>query len=157
VPVITYTASGHYTTNATYYDHMAFQLVKTYHYVVVDRQQPLVSPGRWFVTVSNLPVLVQQSVTFHLQASTSSIRPCPRACSGRGSCQEDGKCACSAGWGDIDCAVSMLPIAVGAAPTTTHLTLGRWEYYYITLVAPGRTADSKSFVQVLPYHSNLCR
>ena len=47
VPFIFY-SENQFTTNATYYDQVAFQLVKTYHYVVVDRQG--IRPGSWYIT-----------------------------------------------------------------------------------------------------------
>ena len=47
VPFIFY-AENQFTTNATYYDQVAFQLVKTYHHVVVDRQD--IQPGSWYIT-----------------------------------------------------------------------------------------------------------
>jgi hypothetical protein len=47
VPFIFY-SENQFTTNATYYDQVAFQLVKTYHYVVVDRQG--IRPGTWYIT-----------------------------------------------------------------------------------------------------------
>ena len=47
VPFIFY-SENQFTTNATYYDQVAFQLVKTYHHVVVDRQD--IQPGSWYIT-----------------------------------------------------------------------------------------------------------
>ena len=144
VPVIFYT-NNQFTTNATYYDQVAFQLVKTYHFVVVDREVPALEPGQWFISVTNLPVWSQYSLDFSLTVFTSPTHPCPRSCSLHGVCMSDGSCACSAGWGDTDCSVLMHPIAVDTQ-ISTHLDVDEWKYYYITFVGAQDAVDPDSFV-----------
>ena len=143
VPFIFY-AENQFTTNATYYDQVAFQLVKTYHYVVVDRLGH--SPGRWFVTVTNLPVWSQQTLDFELTVTTSAAHPCPNRCSDHGTCTEDGTCACAAGWGDSDCSQLMYPIELDTA-VATRLEVDEWRYYYISPLADGGPVpDDTSYI-----------
>lgn len=142
VPFIFY-AENQFTTNATYYDQVAFQLVKTYHYVVVDRHG--IHPGNWYITITNLPVWSQNSLDFRLSVTTSEAHPCPNRCSNHGTCTADGSCACAPGWGDSDCSQVMQPIALGTT-MRTHLMVDEWQYYYVDPLAAGDVADDSSYV-----------
>ena len=73
VPFIFY-AENQFTTNATYYDQVAFQLVKTYHYVVVDRQG--IRPGDWYIT-SECSHGLRWYPTFLSVPSTANYRAYP--------------------------------------------------------------------------------
>jgi hypothetical protein len=146
VPRVFYSGDK-FTTNATFYDETAFQLVKTYHFVAVDTQLPPRLPGEWFISVTNLPVWSQNAMDFMLSITDSDVYPCPRSCSGHGTCQSDGSCACTAGWGDTDCSVLMHPITSGKS-ISTNLAVDEWKYYYVTLQGASSNADSFALAQM---------
>lgn len=81
---------GQLATNASYFDERGFLLTRARQSVSVPASE--LTAGRWFVTVTNVPVWSFGILDFHLELRITDAPPCQASCSGHGTCGATREC-----------------------------------------------------------------
>lgn len=87
------------------------------------------SAGTWFAGVYGWT-----ACSYRFMAAQTS--PCPNACSGHGTCQTGGVCACAAGYTGADCSTAVAVLQLGGAALSNQVVARyTWKYYQVTLTS----------------------
>ena len=65
--------------------------------------------------------------------SAKQVSPCPKACSGHGTCLSSGTCQCNTGYIGVDCSVVVTPLAASTPLTQQAVPQYAWKYYAYTV------------------------